>query len=136
LHLSDKDDWSAFKADRLKPESKIGEINKLIPDFGRLYGFFSARFAHIRANYREPQWLVPYDSIDEPLKANLLFLNLSIWLRYVVAELVFFDMAKPMCWEHIGHGAYLYKPTPEGMEWQRRLLRSVAVEEPRQSDGS
>lgn len=125
--FSSETDWRDFKADRLKPEQKIGAANKVIPIFGRAYGYFSERFAHIRAGYGEPNWLVSYESVDEPLRANLYFLKLSLWLIYVVVELVFFEMSKPMCWERLDPGVYCYRPTQEGTEWETTLLGGTDV---------
>jgi hypothetical protein len=125
--FSDADAWRDFKADRFKPEKEIAVANKVIPVFGRAYGFFSEKFAHIRKGYGEPNFLIPYESLDEPLKANISFLKLSIWLIYVVAELVYLDVAKPMYWERLASNAYAFRPNEEGSEWINRLLDDTDI---------
>jgi len=127
--FSDAGDLAAFKLDRLKPESKIGTANKVLPIFGALYGMFSDGFTHVRGSHGHLHPVLEYKEIDEALKVNLQFVRIAMWLIYVVTELVFLDVIAPkgMYWKKIAPGTFSYEPDPEGKKWMNRLLGEEAT---------
>ena len=128
--FTDEKDFAAFKLGRLRPEAKISTASRVLPNFGELYGFFSAEFAHIRDMHSAIHPIVEYSKFSEPLSTNLNFIRLTTWLLYVVTELVFLDRMKPLYWTNAQPGKYVFAPTSEGEEVRHALLMTSAESTP------
>lgn len=120
----DKEHWRAFQVDRLRPEAEIATATKVLPVFGPLYGLFSGQFTHVRQFYAQVQPVIDYESRDyEPLAANIRFARMALWLIYVVTELVFYEVSRPIYWRALGGGKYEFVQTAEGQALERELFR-------------
>jgi len=126
----DKEHWKAFQADKLRPEAELSTANRVLPIFGKIYGFFSGQFAHVRQFYARIHPIIEYKSRDyEPLAANVSFARMAMWLIYVVTELVFNQVLEPIYWKSLGHGAYEYTRTEEGRALEYELFGKEIDEE-------
>ena len=85
-------DLQQFKEDKLELKTILTSAKRVLPPFGYLYGFFSNKFVHIGSIHGQLQPLVPYESHSDELNANVMFLRMSVWLIYVVTELLFIDL--------------------------------------------
>ena len=121
--VMDKDHWESFKADKLKPESEIKTATKVFPVFGKLYGDLSQQFAHVRKHHAQIHPIIEYPSRDYvPLDTNLQMIRLSLWLIYVVTELVFYEASDKIYWKALGSGRYEYTHTAFGRALENELF--------------
>ena len=83
LHLFiHQGDLSKFREGRLESPDTIAAARKVLPIFGRLYGFFSKEFAHLGTLHQSLQPLIPYTKFDDALSNNISFLRLTSLLMY------------------------------------------------------
>lgn len=116
-------DLERFKKNELDLKTVISSAKKIIPPFGHMYGMFSDMFVHISALHGKLHPIGPYEDKSEHLSANITFLRFSIWLAYVVVELLFVDMIEEgKYWGTIGPGKAEWRPSRETMEWQDKFL--------------
>ncbi|RAL68840.1 hypothetical protein C1G86_1573 [Dehalococcoides mccartyi] len=132
------DTLGQFKAGKIKSTdimTTVGkEINPVIP---KAWGFLSNDFVHVGNLHQRIQLPEKYESAeDAAAKTNLLGIHVTLMIASIVAELVFFDVAKPHeYWREVkpGHFEFL----TESPVWQRleeiasRL--SIEVEQPPQT---
>lgn len=112
-----------FKAGKLDSAKTIGPASKVLPPLGRMYGFFSKHFVHLGSPHLEPNPLSNYSERDEVLKLNLSFMKVSLWLLYIVGELVTFEKGSTSYWKHVGGGRFEFNPwPPELVTWQKEYL--------------
>jgi hypothetical protein len=118
-------DLERFKRNELELKTVIPSAKTIIPPFGHMYGMFSENFVHISTLHGKLHPIGPYEETSEPLSANLTFLRFSIWLTYVVAELLFVDMIEGgKYWERIEPGKVEWRPSKETVEWQDKFLHA------------
>jgi len=133
FHLSFHiDDLPAFQQGKLKSHQTVGSAKRVVPVFGRMYGFVSDAFAHVGAGHREANPIVPYTSEDDPdLRGNISFLKMSLWLIYLATELVFYQaVQEPKYWRHVQSGEFILEPFPKHLsQWHRDFFgEDVAYE--------
>jgi len=125
----DKDDWIAFRHDRLRPESRLAAANRMFPLFAELYGVLSANFVHIRRTYSHLHPIMEYESRDYiPLATNINIFRISLWLICVITELVFFDVSEKLYWVSLGSGKYKYEINERGEKAQSELFGDALQE--------
>ena len=70
------------------------------------------------------QPVAPYQGKSDELEVTIGFLRMSIWLIYVVVELLFVDLSDPArYWRRLGPGRVAYQPSEETIRWQESFLR-------------
>ena len=127
--FGDAKHWAAFQADKLKPEGEVGTASKVFPAFGQLYGFLSGTFTHVRKTYANLHPIMVYESRDyPPLDANINTLRITLWLCYVVAELVYHGVSKGFYWKALGGNAFEYVVSEKGLAMQIELLGADPAE--------
>lgn len=124
LHLlTHPDDLSSVRSGDFDSTRSIKSAKKVLPVFGKLYGEFTDRFAHIGILYTTTQPLTEYSREDEALKDNLWMVKLSIWSAYIASELTFLDnMNSPRYWKSLGPTSGTYSPSNEEKEWLKDFL--------------
>lgn len=125
LHLMmNPGDVTKFESGELSSQKAVSSAKKIVPPLGQAYGFFSDHFAHIGAPHQMLQSHSPYESRqDEDLDFNLMCLKWSIWLIYVVTELLFFDrLPSSRYWKKVGPNQYAYAPSMKEREWLAQFL--------------
>lgn len=133
LHLfSIPEDVEDFKKGKISSTKTLAAAKQIIPPLGRTYGFFSSGFTHISSLHLVPQPIIPYNDPKEyPLVLNMSFLRLSIWLLYVVTELVCFEkIERHRYWQPVaGEGRKItYSPSEEELTWMDHFLEIPDVE--------
>lgn len=119
-------DLSQYEKGNLKSTKTLAEAKKVIPHLGRIYGYFSEGFTHIGSLYKGSHPLIPYEAKDEEaLMINISFLKLSIWLLYVVTELICFTkVTSPRYWKIPGTDPRMlqFAPSIDELEWMDTFL--------------
>jgi SEC-C motif len=123
--MTEPEDLAKLQAGKFSSTSALAAAKKMIPVFGHWYGFLTEQFSHIGKLHHSLQPVRPYDKMNEPLQLNLSMLRVSLWLTYVIAELLFIDCtASPRYWRRLEDGAYTYAPSTEELAWQSAFLGS------------
>jgi hypothetical protein len=117
-------DLQKFKDGNLSPKVILASAKKVLPPFGWLYGHLSESFVHIAPVHGQVQLVMPYDkSLAEPLKLNIRYLRMALWLIYVVTELTFVDVFKEgKYWKWLGGGKAEFNPSDGTRAWQKIFL--------------
>jgi hypothetical protein len=117
-------DLQRFQDGNLDSKVILASAKKVLPPFGWLYGHFSESFVHIAPVHGQLQPVMPYDeSLAEPLKLNIRYLRMAVWLIYVVTELTFVDILKDgKYWKWLGRGKSEFNPSDQTREWQKIFL--------------
>ena len=124
LHgLQRPQDLSQIKSGNFNSPKAIITSKKVIPHFGRLYGFLSKHFVHAGPLHNSIQPLVQYESRDQGLIVNLRAIRAAVWFHYVIAEFAFMDLVnKPRYWHIVAPDKAEYKPSEAERQWQERFL--------------
>lgn len=124
LHIFTKPaDLPRYLAGTLPSPSTISTAKKVLPPYGRAYGFFSENYAHIGEPHRMDHPLVVYEDPEDPaVRFNLMNLTWTSWLLFVTSELVFLDFSARRYWRHVDENSYAYDPSPEERRWLARFL--------------
>src|SRR5205823_577723 len=126
LHLiTTPSDLQRFKNDKLELKVILSSAKKVLPAFGSLYGFFSESFIHISSLHGRLQPVALYNKHSDELNANIRFLRMSVWLIYVVVELLFIDLIdERKYWKSVEPGQAAYQPSEETLQWQAKFLKA------------
>jgi len=112
-----------YLAGDLRSPDTIAAAKKVLPPYGRAYGFFSDNYAHIGEPHRMNHPLAVYeDATDPAVRFNLMCLKWAAWLLFVTSELVFFDLGPSRYWRRPGPNEYAYDPSPEERRWFARYM--------------
>jgi len=127
LHLiTTPADLPRLAGSTLDLKTTLSSAKTILPPFGKLYGFFSKGFVHVGSLHGQLQPVAPYEGKSDELDANIGFLRMSIWLIYVVVELLFVDLSDSgKYWQQLGHGRVAYQPSEETIRWQESFLKGA-----------
>ena len=127
IHLIiNPNDLKIFKEGKFPSSKTISSAKKAIPPFGQFYGQLSKHFAHIGSLYYLINPPLEYEELNDPLRLNLTFLRLILWLLYVSTELTFYDIVpEPRYWKSLGNGVFCYAPNDDEKKWQQSFLAKL-----------
>lgn len=126
IHLMvNPNDIGLFKSKKGIPLKSIQRtVNRVNPEFGRMYGFLSENFVHmgpLQGTHHPIRTHTPHS--DEVL-ANLGFLRGALWFIAVSCDLLFIDLNRGRrFWEREGSNGARFQPDAETLEWQKNFLR-------------
>jgi hypothetical protein len=125
LHLmTTPSDLPLLASNALEIKTTLPSAKRVLPPFGRLYGYFSRGFVHVSSLQGQLQPVVPYDGKSDALEANVGFLRASVWLIYVVVELLFVDLSdSARYWRRLGEGRFAFQPSEDTVRWHESFLR-------------
>lgn len=120
----------AFHAGKLQSTKSIGIAKKVIPDFGRIYGYFSNEYVHIGSMHTNLNQTTPYKKGDEALGVIHLTMRMMSWLLFVAAELAFVEeLEHTRYWKIVGQreagSEIAYSPSNEELKWQTKYFEGV-----------
>jgi hypothetical protein len=95
----------------------ISTANRMLPIFGKLYGYFSDGFTHVGSLHTDLQPVSMYHDRNPALVANLQFLGTAALLIEMTAELLFFSAVDShRYWKKLDVGKYVFEPSNEAFE--------------------
>ncbi len=105
--------------------NKKFDINKtvwhgkqLIEPLGQFQGMLSNNFVHISELHSAFNIVEEYKEMTDPLKMNLDFLRISIWITYIVSELAFIKhFEEHEFWNRVEEYKYELNPTKDMDKW-------------------
>jgi hypothetical protein len=100
-----------YKSGRLRSQSTIGKANEVLPLFGRMYGFFSERYAHLSEMHGSFHSPGRYEAGEVGGRMNLALIRLVVVLFKIVTELAFITfVSDPTYWRRVGDGRIAFDP--------------------------
>jgi hypothetical protein len=111
-----------FHSGKLKSTKCVTWASEALPILGPLWGMLSNEFVHIGLGHSTLEMPTKYSFNDEALGFITNSMMSTIWLLYVVTELVYSDeITDLLYWKRSGEGV-VFDPSPEGANWMDRYL--------------
>ena len=109
--------------------SNIDAAKRILPGFGRIYGYITKQFSHISPIHFRTEPPSSYSSEDDlALQTNLMGVRLLIFLNGVYAEAIFFEsVPQPHYWKRITPDQIQYGFSPEAQEYFDRMLEDFSI---------
>jgi hypothetical protein len=104
----------------------MSTADKMLPIFGRLYGFFSESFIHVGDLHTNLQPVKVFKIRHPPLEMNLQFLGMAALLLDMADELFVYDCVSTPCYfTKVSHDAYRFEPSGETIAFMDALMHNA-----------
>jgi hypothetical protein len=116
-------DLQRYEDGNLESTRCIGEVKRVLPRFGELYGELSEQFVHAGTMHALPSYSLTYKQHHPAIDANLLILRRVAWMLYVATEFVFIEhFTEHRYFKRQESGEYVYRPSANELEWLATFL--------------